>query len=132
MTSRGYETDRIEAICELISATGHIREMVDEDENLKQIYKQTLALRREEMNYLLDESENPNPKYWCLVKHLLGAWWRQVEIYEATLKEEDLDLAKRLGDLSAEALSQFLGMEFETCQRCFFDRLMVKEHEKKV
>lgn len=131
MTSRGFETDRIEAICELICATGHIREMLDdENENLSEIYKQTLELRREEMNRLLEGAENPNPKYWCLVKHLLGAWWRQVEVYEASLSEDDYELAKRLGNLAASALSQYLGMEFENCSRCFFDKILVKQYEK--
>ena len=131
MSSRGYEVDLIESICENIALAGHLEEISkDEDESAKEILKKTLTLRREQMSRLLEMADVPNPKYHCAVKHALGAWWRQQEVYEATLDDEDYRLAQELGDLSAMCLSKYLGMEFEVCQRCLFDRMLVKQVEK--
>jgi len=130
MTSRGYATDLIESICELIAACGHLRELQDGEEDVREIYQKALQLRRKQMEQLLDLAEAPNPKYHCAVKHFLGSWWRSVEVYEATLKEEDYQLAKEAGDLAAMALSKYLGMEFETCSRCLFDKMLVKQLSK--
>ena len=131
MSSRGYEVDLIESICENIALAGHLEEISkDEDESAKEILKKALTLRREQMSRLLEMADNPNPKYHCVVKHALGAWWRQQEVYEATLDDKDYELAKKLGDLSAMCLSQYLGLEFETCQRCLFDRMLVQQVEK--
>ena len=133
MSSRGYEVDLIESICEGIALAGHLEEISkdsDADETLKEILKKALTLRRKQMSRLLEMAEIPNPKFHCAVKHALGAWWRQQEVYEATLDENDYELAKELGDLSAMCLSQYLGLEFETCQRCLFDRMLVEQVEK--
>lgn len=131
MSSRGYEVDLIESICENIALAGHLEEISkDEDESAKEILKKALTLRREQMSRLLEMADSPNPKYHCVVKHVLGAWWRQQEVYEATLDNKDYELAKELGDLSAMCLSQYLGLEFETCQRCLFDRMLVQQVEK--
>lgn len=134
MSSRGYETDLIESISENIALAGHLEEIgkdADAPDDLKEILKTALTIRRKQMSRLLEMSDNPNPKYHCAVKHALGAWWRQQEVYEATMDEKDFDLAKELGDLSAMCLSKYLGLEFQTCQRCMFDLLMVKEYEKR-
>lgn len=133
MSSRGYETDLIESISENIALAGHLEEIskdADAPDDLKETLKTALTIRRKQMSRLLEMSDNPNPKYHCAVKHALGAWWRQQEVYEATMNEKDFDLAKELGDLSAMCLSRYLGLEFQSCQRCMFDLLMVKEHEK--
>lgn len=133
MSSRGYETDLIESISENIALAGHLEEIskdADASDDLKETLKTALMIRRKQMNRLLEMSDNPNPRYHCAVKHALGAWWRQQEVYEATMDEKDFDLAKELGDLSAMCLSKYLGLEFQTCQRCMFDLLMVKEYEK--
>lgn len=131
MSSRGYEVDLIESVCENIALAGHLEEISkDEDESAKEILKKALILRREQMSRLLEMADSPNPKYHCAVKHALGAWWRQQEVYEATLDDKDYELAKELGDLSAMCLSQYLGLEFETCQRCLFDRMLVQQVEK--
>lgn len=131
MSSRGYEVDLIESICENIALAGHLEEISkDDDESAKEILKKALTLRREQMSRLLEMADMPNPKYHCAVKHALGAWWRQQEVYEATLDDEDYRLARELGDLSAMCLSKYLGMEFEVCQRCLFDRMLVKQVEK--
>jgi len=129
MTSRGYATDLIESICELITVCGHLREMLDGEEDVKEIYIKALKYRRGQMERLLDLAEVPNPKYHCVVKHLLGSWWRSVEVWEATGEDKDYEMAKRIGDLAASALSQYLGMEFESCSRCLFDLLTVKQLE---
>lgn len=133
MSSRGYEVDLIESICENIALAGHLEEIgkdADADDTLKEILKKALTLRREQMSRLLEMADMPNPKYHCAVKHALGAWWRQQEVYEATLDDEDYRLARELGDLSAMCLSKYLGMEFEVCQRCLFDRMLVNQVEK--
>lgn len=132
MSSRGYETDLIESICECIALSSHIEEVLKDENNddVKEMLKSSLGLRRKQMSRLLEMADNPNPKFHCIVKHSLGAWWRQMEVWEATLDEEDYILAKELGDLSAMCLSKYLGLEFETCQRCLYDSLMTKEYEK--
>lgn len=132
MTSRGYETDLIESICESIALTSHLEEVLKEedDKEVLEMLKTSLNLRRKQMSRLLEMADNPNPKFHCIVKHSLGAWWRQLEVWEATLDEKDYQLARELGDLSAMCLSKYLGMEFEVCQRCLFDQLTVKEYEK--
>ena len=129
MTSRGYVTDLIESIAELVCTCGHIRELLDgeEDAELLELYKRTLKLRREQMEKLLELAEKPDPRYHCIVKHTLGAWWRAIEIYEATGKDEDFQMAKDCGGVAASALSKYLGMEFESCSRCLFDRLLVRQ-----
>lgn len=130
MTSRGYATDLIESISELITTCGHLRELMDSGEDVREIYQKTLQLRRKQMESLLDLAESPDPRYHCIVKHALGAWWRSIEVYEATGKDKDYQLAKEAGDLAASALSKYLGMEFETCSRCLFDKLLVKQLTK--
>lgn len=132
MSSRGYEVDLIESICENIALAGHLEEVLkDENDNSDiEILKLALSSRRKQMSRLLEMADNPNPKYHCIVKHALGAWWRQQEVYEATMDEKDYDLAKSLADLTAMCLSKYLGLEFETCQRCLFDRMLVAQVEK--
>lgn len=132
MSSRGYETDLISSICDGVAMTDHLEELLKEglDDETKQILEKNLYLRRKQMSRLLELADNPNPKFHCIVKHALGAWYKQQEVWEATLNEKDYELAKELGDLSAMCLSKYLGLKFETCQRCLWDTLMVKEYEK--
>lgn len=132
MSSRGYEVDLIESISENIALAGHIEELLREekDEETQQILEQALNLRRRQMSRLLELGANPNPKFHCVVKHSLGAWWRQVEVWEASLNGKDFELAKEMGDLTAMCLSKYLGLEFEVCQRCLWDRMLVEQMEK--
>lgn len=133
MSSRGYEVDLIESICENIALAGHLEEIgrdADASDDLKIILKTALEVRRKQMSRLLGMGGNPNPKYHCAVKHALGAWWRQQEVYEATMDEKDYELTKEMADLTAMCLSKYLGLEFETCQRCLFDMMLVKQVEK--
>ena len=128
MSSRGYEVDLIESICDNIALSGHLEELLREEpgENTHKILEASLTTRREQMSRLLEMADKPNPKLHCCVKHALGAWWKHQEVYEATLDEKDYLLAKRLGDIAAMCLSQYLGLEFETCQRCLYDSLLTK------
>lgn len=132
MSSRGYETDLIESICESIALTSHLEEVLTEenDKEVLRMLETSLTLRRKQMSRLLEMADNPNPKFHCIVKHSLGAWWRQIEVWEATLNKNDYELARELGDLSAMCLSKYLGMKFEVCQRCLWDTMLVKQVEK--
>ena len=136
MSSRGYLVDLIESIGEKINLCSHINEQLrgceDEQEKaeLKEILKQALLLRRQEMSRLLEDAEHPNPLYHCSVKHALGSFLKDVEVYEATLNEKDLEMATQSANLFAMVLSKYLGMEFEKCARCVFDRLLVEQVEK--
>ncbi len=133
MSSRGYETDLISSICDGIALTDHLEELLKEelDEETKQILEKNLYLRRKQMSRLLELADSPNPKFHCCVKHCLGAWFKQQEVWEATLDEKDYELAKELGDLCAMCLSKYLGLEFETCQRCLYEKILLKEYEQK-
>ena len=135
MSSRGYLVDMVESIGEKICLTSHIQEMLRasdefEDTELKEILEKTLELRRAEMSDLLDKGENPDPRYHCAFKHALGSFMRDVEIYEATSNEKDLARTKESANLLAMVMSKYLGMEFENCARCLWDRLLVQQKEK--
>ena len=136
MTSRSYLWDLIESIAEDIALTSHIEEklVASEDEqetkNLKLMLEEVLKLRREKMSYLLSQGEKPNPMYHCQFKHSLGSYWRAMEVWEATQSEEDLERLKKSGKILAMNLSLYLGLEFQTCQRCLGELLMVKKFDK--
>ena len=133
MTSRSYLWDLVESIGEDITLTSHLEEKLrasedkEEIENLKQMLSKVLTLRREKMSVLLEQGENPNPMYHCVAKHAIGSFWRQMEVWEATQNEEDLERLKKNGEILAMALSLYLGLEFQTCERCLGDLLLVKQ-----
>ena len=134
MSSRGYLTDLIESIGEDIALTSHIEEKLKEAEgqeleNLKLMLDEVLSLRRSKMSYLLSKGESPNPLYWCIFKHSVGSYWRQMEVWEASKCEEDLERLKRNGKILAMATSLFLGLEFQTCERCIGDILLEKSQK---
>lgn len=132
MSSRGYLVDLIESIGEKICLTSHIEEQLraENDNDLKVMLEKVLALRREEMSDLLSKAENPDPRYHCQFKHALGSFMRDVEVYEATMDEKDLQRTIESADLLAMVTSKYLGMEFETCARCLWDRMLVQQVEK--
>lgn len=136
MTSRSYLWDLIESIAEDIALTSHIEEKLaasedeQEIENLKLMLKEVLSLRREKMSRLLSQGEKPNPLKHCETKHAIGSYWRQMEVWEATQEQEDLELLKKDGEVLAMALSEYLGLEFQVCQRCLGELLMVKKFDK--
>ena len=136
MSSRGYLVDMMESIGEKICLTSHLEEQIrgSDDDNevleLKKILDKTLELRRQEMSDLLDKAENPNPKYHCAFKHALGSFMRDVEVFEATGDGRDARRTIESADLLAMVMSKYLGMEFETCARCLWDRMLVEQVEK--
>lgn len=136
MTSRSYLWDLIESIGEDIALTSHIEEKLlgsedeQEIENLKLMLKETLEVRRKKMSRLLSQGESPNPRFHCQAKHAIGAYWRQMEVWEASQDPKDLELLKQDGKILAMALSQYLGLEFQVCQRCLGELLLVKEFDK--
>lgn len=132
MSSRGFSVDLIHSIGEKTALTDHIEELILADENVeenKQILEKLLTLRREQMSYLLEQAKTPNPKYWCAFKHAVKTFTLDIEVYEATLNENALKQAQASADILAMITSKLLGMEFETCARCFNDQLLVKQYE---
>lgn len=138
MSSRAWVLDLARGVTQNEAIADHNKELI-EDENLddelkekiRQLDKMTVDLRREEQSYLLEQGENPNPLVWCLVKHSSDAYGHLVEVYEANPCEKTESLMKKQSAIFAGYLSIFLGMEFQTCQRCLDDALMVKEHDEK-
>ena len=133
MSSRGYLVDLIESIGEKTALASHIREKIEAGKDVeknRQILEKTLNLRRKQMSYLLSEAEKADPDYWCDNKHAIKSWVQDGEVYEATLTEETEQFLKESSEILAMELSCFLGMEFEVCARCLFDRLLVKQYEK--
>ena len=136
MSSRGYLVDMIESIGEKICLTSHIEEKLraceDEEEKaqLKQMLDSVLELRRKQMSLLLENAEQPDPTYHCIVKHAIGSWWRDIEVWEASNDEKDLEKTIESADLLAMCLSKYLGLEFEVCSRCLWDTMLVKQVEK--
>lgn len=133
MSSRGYLVDLIESIGEKTALASHIREKIEagkDVENNREILKKVLALRREQMSYLMSQVDEPNPDYWCDFKHAVKSWIQDSEVYEATLTEETEHLMIKSSEILAMEISSILGMEFEVCARCIFDRLLVNQIEK--
>ena len=64
------------------------------------------------------------------MKLAVKAWTLDCEVYEATLDEESYNNMVKSSNHLAEMTSLFLGMEFETCARCLYDKLLVKQLEK--
>jgi len=135
MSSRGYLVDLIESIGEKICLSSHIEEKLrasdndDEKAQLEQMLDAVLKQRREQMSLLLENAECPDPTYHCIVKHAIGSWWRDIEVWEASNDNRDLEKTIQSADLLAMCLSKYLGMEFEVCSRCLWDRMLVKQVE---
>lgn len=136
MSSRGYLVDLIESIGEKVCLTSHIEEKLraceddNEKEQLKRMLNKTLELRRKQMSLLLENAEQPDPTYHCIVKHAIGSWWRDIEVWEASGQTKDFEKTIESADLLAMCLSKYLGMEFEVCARCLWDTMLVKQVEK--
>ena len=80
MTSRAWVVDLIRSIGEKTALTDHLEEkMISEpSDELKALIEQVTALRRKQMNLLLEQAENPNPLYWCDFKHAVKAFTNDV------------------------------------------------------
>lgn len=134
MSSRAWVVDLIHSIGEKTALCDHLEEQIIAGENVEEnekILETTLALRREQMSYLLEQAEKPNPKKWCQFKHAIKSFTQDVETYEATKSDKALEQLRQSAEVLAMTTSMFLGMEFETCARCLADQLLVKEHEQK-
>ena len=138
MSSRAWILDLTRIMIQNEAMADHNKELI-EDENMgdelkdkiRELDKQVVNLRREGQSYLLEQGENPNPLIWCLVKHSSDAYGHSVEVYEANPCEKTEYLMKMQSNIFAGYLSLFLGVEFQTCQRCLDDRLMIIEHDRK-
>nr|DAX87192.1 MAG TPA: Protein of unknown function (DUF3772) [Bacteriophage sp.] len=133
MSSRAYLVDLIRSIGEKTALTDHLEEKLlsNPSEDLKALIEQITALRRKQMNTLLSEAENPNPLFWCDFKHAVKAFTNDVEVYEATYTDEAFEQMKLSSEILAGITSLFLGMDFQTCARCLYDKLLVEEINKK-
>lgn len=130
MSSRAYLVDLIHSIGEKTALEDHLIEKLPDHPELKELIKKVANLRRSQMNQLLASGEKPNPDWWCAFKHAVKAWTLDCEVYEATLDKESYDNMVKSSNHLAEMTSLFLGMEFETCARCLYDKLLVKQLEK--
>lgn len=130
MSSRAYLVDLIHSIGEKTALEDHLIEKLPDHPELKELIKKVADLRRSQMNQLLASGEKPNPDWWCAFKHAVKAWTLDCEVYEATLDKESYDNMVKSSNYLAEMTSLFLGMEFETCARCLYDKLLVKQLEK--
>lgn len=133
MSSRGFSVDLIHSIGEKTALADHIEELIIADEDVednKVILENVLKLRREQMSYLLEQGEKPNPKYHCAFKHAVKQFTLDTEVYEATLDETSLEQLKVSANILAMVTSKYLGLEFELCSRCLWDTILVKQIEK--
>ena len=130
MSSRAYLVDLIHSIGEKTALEDHLIEKLPDHPELRELIKKVADLRRSQMNQLLASGEKPNPDWWCAFKHAVKAWTLDCEVYEATLDKESYDNMVKSSNHLAEMTSLFLGMEFETCARCLYDKLLVKQLEK--
>lgn len=127
MSSRAYLVDLIHSIGEKTALADHLEEKVDKDDFDEKLIQRILDLRRKQMNQLLSLGEKPNPEYWCAFKHSVKAWVMDCEVYEATMTEESKQNMIESSNILASMISLFLGMEFEDCARCLYDKLLVKQ-----
>ena len=130
MSSRAYLVDLIHSIGEKTALEDHLIEKLPDHPELKELIEKVANLRRSQMNQLLASGEKPNPDWWCAFKPAVKAWTLDCEVYEATLDKESYDNMVKSSNHLAEMTSLFLGMEFETCARCLYDKLLVKQLEK--
>lgn len=137
MSSRAWVLDLARVMIQNEAIADHNKELIEDknlDEELKnkirELDRMTIELRRKEQSYLLEQGENPNPLLWCLVKHSSDAYGHSVEVYEANPCDKTEELMKKQSAIFAGYLSLFLGMDFQTCQRCLDDQLTVLQIEK--
>ena len=137
MSNRAWVVDLIHSIGEKTALADHLEEKIrtaegEEKEQLETMLFKVIDLRREQMSYLLEHGEKPNPLHHCSMKHSIKSFTQDTEVYEATREDATLGFLKASGDILAMALTLYLGMKFETCSRCLEDALLVKEHDDKI
>lgn len=136
MSSRAWVVDLTRSIGQKTAICDHNKEKI-EDKNLNSDEKQkiceldekVLDLRRRQEAYLLEQAEKPNPTYWCHVKHAIDSYTHDVEVYEAEPNEKTQEFMVISGEILTGYLSLFLGMEFETCARCLYDKLLCEQNK---
>lgn len=126
MTSRAWLVDLIHSIAEKLALCDHLAEKFD-DENARKLYLEVLKERREEMQMLVDLSDNPNLEYWCAFKHALKSLVLAWEAYDANPNERTLMAVEHSANILAGVTSLFLGLEFKMCERCLYEQLLTKE-----
>lgn len=133
MSSRAWVVDLIHAIGEKTALVDHLEEKIgtDKSDKVEQLIAEALTLRRKQMDLLLRNSEHPDPTWWCDFKHAVKSWTHDVEVYEANLNEETRGIMIKSSEILASVTSLFLGMEFETCARCLYDKMLVKQVKDK-
>lgn len=129
MTSRAWVIDLIRSIGEKTALVDHLEEKMinSPNEDLKSLIERVTTLRRLQMKTLLAQSENPNPMYWCDFKHAVKAFTNDTEVYEATYSDESFKQLQLSSEILASVTSLLLGMEFQTCGRCFYDKMLVEQ-----
>ena len=127
MSSRAWMVDEIHSIGEKTALCDHLEEVIDEFPEAQEVLQGLLKLRRKQMQHLADQTENSNPKFWCAFKHAVKAFTLDSEVYEAVMDEETKQNMIESGDILASLISLFLGMDFETCARCVYDRLLLNQ-----
>lgn len=127
MSSRAWVVDEIHSIGEKTSLCDHLEELIDDYPEVEEVLQSVLNLRRKQMQHIADQNENSNPKFWCAFKHAVKAFTLDSEVYEATLDDVAKQNMIESGDVLASLISLFLGMDFETCARCVYDRLLLKQ-----
>lgn len=130
-TSSSWLVDLIDAIGEKTALVDHLEKKLlsgqYDSEALKSLIASTLELRREQMDMLLSNGEAPNPDYWCDFKHAVKSHTKDTEVYEANLTDEAFENMKKSADILAGITSLFLGMKFETCAACLWDKMLVNQ-----
>ena len=127
MSSRAWVVDEIHSIGEKTALCDHLEELIDDCPDVGEVLQNVLNLRRKQMQHIADQNENSNPKFWCAFKHAVKAFTLDSEVYEATLDDVAKQNMIESGDILASLISLFLGMDFETCARCVYDRLLLKQ-----
>lgn len=127
MSSRAWAIDEIHSIGEKTALCDHLEELIDDYPDVGEVLQNVLNLRRKQMQHIADQNENSNPKFWCAFKHAVKAFTLDSEVYEATLDDVAKQNMVESGDILASLISLFLGMDFETCARCVYDRLLLKQ-----
>lgn len=132
MSSRAWVVDLIHSISEKTALVDHLEEKLEIEKNpqLEDIITRLLTLRREQMNQLLENSSNPNPDFWCAFKHAVTSFKQDTEVYEANLDDVSRKNMIKSADILASIISLLTGMEFETCARCLYDKMLVEQLEK--
>lgn len=119
--------DEIHSVGEKTALCDHLEELIDDYPEVGEVLQNVLNLRRKQMQHIADQNENSNPKFWCAFKHAVKAFTLDSEVYEAVMDEETKQNMIESGDILASLISLFLGMDFETCARCVYDRLLLNQ-----